>query len=51
MINGVAIVSIITIGVIILIMRLVGAWMLRINDVISELKLVNEQLLNLRNKQ
>jgi len=32
------------IGVAVLILRFIGAWMLRINDVISELKEINNKL-------
>ena len=35
---------------IILIMRLFGAWMLRINDVVSELEKVNRKLSNIEKK-
>ena len=35
---------------IILIMRLFGAWMLRINDVVSELEKVNRKLTNIEKK-
>ena len=35
---------------IILIMRLIGAWMLRINEVVSELEKVNRKLTNIEKK-
>ena len=35
---------------IILIMRLIGAWMLRINDVVNELEKVNRKLTKIENK-
>ncbi len=36
--------------IVILLLRLLGAWMLRINEVISELEKVNKQLRELNNK-
>lgn len=35
---------------IILIMRLIGAWMLRINEVVNELEKVNRKLTNIEKK-
>ena len=35
---------------IILIMRLIGAWMLRINEVVNELEKVNRKLSNIESK-